>query len=175
VRAKPLTAAAAHARHAPRQPPIGPDRHRSNAIDHRPRRRYAGGGAPYWQYGAPAAQARWAAVNGCRQGPRTRRVTRHVTQVAYLACRRNADVVMYLVEGGGHTWPGSAAMIPLVPALGPVTFEIDRRHADVALLRALSASHDQPLNPLRPGGDGSRAAARDVPTPAIGQCRTLTP
>jgi polyhydroxybutyrate depolymerase len=32
---------------------------------------------------------------------------------------------MYLVEGGGHTWPGSAAMVPLVPFLRPVTFEID--------------------------------------------------
>jgi polyhydroxybutyrate depolymerase len=86
---------------------------------------YAGGGAPYWQYGAPAAQARWATINGCRQGPRTRRITRHVDQIAYSACRDNADVVLYRVEGGGHTWPGSAAMIPLVPALGPVTFEID--------------------------------------------------
>lgn len=75
--------------------------------------------------GVPAAQARWAEINGCRQGPRTRQVTRRVSQVAYVTCRRNADVVMYLVEGGGHTWPGSVAMVPLVPFLGPVTFEFD--------------------------------------------------
>ena len=86
---------------------------------------YAGGGAPYWQYGASAALARWAEINDCRRGPRSRRVSRHVTEVAYTGCRGNAEVVMYLVEGGGHTWPGSAAMVPLVPALGPVTFEID--------------------------------------------------
>jgi polyhydroxybutyrate depolymerase len=86
---------------------------------------FQGGGAPYWQYGVPAALARWAEINGCRRGPRARPVTEHVSQVAYLACRRNAAVVLYLVAGGGHTWPGSTAMIPLVPVLGPVTFEID--------------------------------------------------
>lgn len=86
---------------------------------------FAGGGLPYWQYGVPAAQARWAEINGCRRGPRTQSVTRHVSRVAYTACRRDADVVMYLVDGGGHTWPGSVAMVPLVPFLGPVTFEID--------------------------------------------------
>lgn len=84
---------------------------------------YTGGGAAYWQYGVPAAHARWAEINDCRQGPRTRRVTEHVDQIAYVACPHNANVVMYLVEGGGHTWPGSMAFVNL--GLGHVTFEID--------------------------------------------------
>ena len=86
---------------------------------------YLGGGAPYWQYGIEAALARWAEINDCRQGPRVGPVTADVTQVRYFGCRRNASVELYRVEGGGHTWPGSEAFIPLQPVLGPVTFEID--------------------------------------------------
>src|SRR3954447_15540094 len=84
---------------------------------------YLGGGAPYWRYGVPAAQARWAQINNCHQGPRTRAVTEHVDQVAYMACPHDADVVMYLIENGGHVWPSSEAFVGL--GLGEVTFEID--------------------------------------------------
>lgn len=86
---------------------------------------YLGGGAPYWQYGTPAALARWAQINGCRQGPRTEQVTENVDRIRYYACRQNARVELYVVAGGGHTWPGSEAFIPLEPFLGPVTFEIE--------------------------------------------------
>jgi polyhydroxybutyrate depolymerase len=84
---------------------------------------FAGGGAAYWRYGVPAAQARWAEINDCRQGPRTQSVTEHVDQVAYEACPHKADVVMYLIEGGGHVWPSSEAFVGF--GLGEVTFEID--------------------------------------------------
>jgi polyhydroxybutyrate depolymerase len=86
---------------------------------------YPGGGAPYWQYGVPQALARWAEINGCRRGPVTTSVTAHVDRISYSACRRGASVLLYRVAGGGHTWPGSEAFIPLQSALGPVTFEID--------------------------------------------------
>jgi len=86
---------------------------------------YTGGGAAYWQYGTAIAQARWAQLNGCRQGPRVQPVSAHVDRIAYTACRRDADVVQYRVAGGGHTWPGGEAFLPLVSSLGPVTFEID--------------------------------------------------
>jgi polyhydroxybutyrate depolymerase len=84
---------------------------------------YLGGGAPYWRYGVPAAQARWAEINNCHQGPRTRPVSEHVDQVAYVACPHDAQVVMYLIENGGHVWPSSEAFVGL--GLGEVTFEID--------------------------------------------------
>lgn len=29
-----------------------------------------------------------------------------VTQTSYSGCRDGADVVLYTVKGGGHTWPG---------------------------------------------------------------------
>jgi polyhydroxybutyrate depolymerase len=86
---------------------------------------YPGGGAAYWQYGVTQALARWAEINECRRGPRTTPVTEHVDKIYYWACRRDASVVLYRVAGGGHTWPGSEAFIPLEPILGPVTFEIN--------------------------------------------------
>ncbi len=86
---------------------------------------YAGGGAPYWQYGIDDALARWADINGCRRGPQTKTITEHVDRIRYTACRRGAEVVLYRVEGGGHTWPGAEAIVPLVPILGPVTFDIE--------------------------------------------------
>jgi polyhydroxybutyrate depolymerase len=84
---------------------------------------FAGGGAPYWGYGVPTAQARWAEINDCRQGPRTQSVTPHVDRVAYEACPNDARVVMYRIQGGGHVWPSSEAF--LNSGLGQVTFEID--------------------------------------------------
>ncbi|GGX30977.1 extracellular catalytic domain type 1 short-chain-length polyhydroxyalkanoate depolymerase [Streptomyces lomondensis] len=81
-----------------------------------------GGGFGYWGYGAETAQRRWAALNGCRLGPRTVQVTEHVSRVTHSACRRGARVSMYVIDGGGHTWPGST--IPLPPDSGPVNPEI---------------------------------------------------
>ena len=83
---------------------------------------FAGGGAPYWGYGYAAAAARWAVLNSCRPAPITRQITEHVSTISYRACKANADVVLYVIEGGGHTWPGSTAFWP--PELGPVTTEI---------------------------------------------------
>jgi polyhydroxybutyrate depolymerase len=68
---------------------------------------------------------RWAEINSCQQGPRAEPVTEHVSLISYFACRQNARVELYRVEGGGHTWPGSEAFIPIEPVLGPVTFEIE--------------------------------------------------
>jgi polyhydroxybutyrate depolymerase len=84
---------------------------------------FTGGGAPYWGYSVPAALDRWAELNHCRRGPVTRQVTEHVSVVFFVACRRNADTRLYVVAGGGHTWPG-ADDTDFPPALGPVTHEI---------------------------------------------------
>lgn len=107
---------------------------------------YTGGGAAYWQYGTAVAQTRWAQLNGCRKGPRVQPVSAHVDRIAYTACRRDADVIQYRVAGGGHTWPGGEAFLPLVPSLGPVTFEIDAtglmwRFFEHFRLRAPAAFH----------------------------------
>jgi polyhydroxybutyrate depolymerase len=84
---------------------------------------FTGGGAAYWGYSVPAALQRWAELNGCRRGPLTRQVTEHVSLVRYAACHQRADTRLYVVAGGGHTWPG-ADPTTFPPGLGPVTQEI---------------------------------------------------
>ncbi|MFF1732089.1 alpha/beta hydrolase family esterase [Streptomyces sp. NPDC058247] len=83
---------------------------------------YDGAGRPYWGYGTDTALAAWAHLDNCTQGPAATSVSEHVTKIAYGACRGGADVVLYRVAGGGHTWPGSD--LDFGP-LGPVTQEID--------------------------------------------------
>lgn len=69
---------------------------------------YNGGGdSTAWHYSVPVAQQRWAALNGCTSGPATSQVTAHVTVTTYRGCRDGAEVQLYSVSDGGHTWPGS--------------------------------------------------------------------
>jgi polyhydroxybutyrate depolymerase len=49
---------------------------------------------------------RWAQRNGCAAAPVESRITATVTRRAYTRCANGADVVLYTIEGGGHTWPG---------------------------------------------------------------------
>nr|WSY50829.1 hypothetical protein OG999_12370 [Streptomyces sp. NBC_00886] len=45
-----------------------------------------------------------------------------MSRVTYRACRGGDDVVSYVIDGGGHTWPGSTADWPA--DLGSVNQEI---------------------------------------------------
>jgi polyhydroxybutyrate depolymerase len=67
------------------------------------------------------AAENWAKHNGCSLEPVREQVSSQVRSISYSGCTDNADVVLYAVEGGGHTWPGSVD----VPRLGGVTGEID--------------------------------------------------
>jgi polyhydroxybutyrate depolymerase len=80
---------------------------------------YLDGGLQSWQYGIPDAMERWAELNGCRVGPRSKPVTEHVSRISYFGCARNARVVLYLAEGAGHTWPGSTTCDSLPDLCGP--------------------------------------------------------
>jgi polyhydroxybutyrate depolymerase len=51
--------------------------------------------------------ASWSAHNGCAPAPVADRITTHVERRTYGACRDGADVYLYVVDDGGHTWPGS--------------------------------------------------------------------
>jgi polyhydroxybutyrate depolymerase len=50
--------------------------------------------------------ANWARRNRCSADPSDTRVTANVRRLAYTNCADHADVILYTVEGGGHTWPG---------------------------------------------------------------------
>ncbi|MGJ6969467.1 extracellular catalytic domain type 1 short-chain-length polyhydroxyalkanoate depolymerase [Streptosporangium sp. G11] len=83
---------------------------------------YGGGGSALWQYSVPAAQQRWAAIDGCPGSPATTQVSAHVSRIAYQFCRNGTAIVLYAVSDGGHTWPGTPN-----PSLGNgnTTREID--------------------------------------------------
>ena len=83
---------------------------------------YGGGhiGGPSGLPIAPAetTAAAWAKHNGCRAGITRTRLSSQVVRLTWKGCA--VPVVMYRIEGGGHTWPGA---IP-VPRLGLTTKQI---------------------------------------------------
>jgi polyhydroxybutyrate depolymerase len=70
---------------------------------------YAGSNDARWGYGIDAALARWAALDGCAQGPGTSSVTENVDRVSYGRCRKGAAVALYRQRGGEHVWPTTAS------------------------------------------------------------------
>lgn len=72
----------------------------------------------------PDVAAAWAARNGCETEPKTSTVASDISVVRY-SCPDHADVELYEITGGGHTWPGSEFSKALVSILGPTTFSID--------------------------------------------------
>ncbi|WP_399127000.1 ricin-type beta-trefoil lectin domain protein [Streptomyces sp. ITFR-6] len=82
---------------------------------------YNGGGDNgAWRYSVAVAQQRWAALNNCPTGPAVTQTTTHVRRTVYTGCHDGADVELYTVSDGGHTWPGT----PHDNGNGNVTHEI---------------------------------------------------
>ncbi|MCH7837785.1 MAG: hypothetical protein IIC26_04685, partial [Chloroflexi bacterium] len=65
----------------------------------------------------------WAAHNGCDSVAVEEQVTENVRLVRYQACDEGATVELYVVEGGGHTWPDATLDFP-EDVLGVTTHEI---------------------------------------------------
>jgi polyhydroxybutyrate depolymerase len=49
---------------------------------------------------------RWAGRNGCGLDPEEIPGTGEVSGIRYTGCDENAEVILYSIDGGGHTWPG---------------------------------------------------------------------
>ncbi len=64
--------------------------------------------------------AAWAEHDGCAAEAQDEQVTAHVRRVRYQACDGGATVELYVVEGGGHTWPGAMD----IAVMGETTHEI---------------------------------------------------
>jgi polyhydroxybutyrate depolymerase len=60
----------------------------------------------------PDWTSRVAQRNQCKGAPSDTRVSPSVRRLAYMNCAENADVILYTIEGGGHTWPGGKAPLP---------------------------------------------------------------
>ena len=58
----------------------------------------------------PTWTASWARRNRCRPNPVESVVAADVTRLEYQGCADDAAVVLYTVQGGGHTWPGGKPM-----------------------------------------------------------------
>jgi polyhydroxybutyrate depolymerase len=71
--------------------------------------------------GAPDATAGWAAFDGCAKEFTDTPIGTDVRQRTWAGCQPGGEVVFYIVDGGGHTWPGS---IP-IDSLGKTTTQID--------------------------------------------------
>ncbi len=54
----------------------------------------------------PIWTANWARKNRCGPNPVDSVVAADVTRLEYTHCADDAAVVLYSIEGGGHTWPG---------------------------------------------------------------------
>jgi polyhydroxybutyrate depolymerase len=50
--------------------------------------------------------AKWARRNRCGLDPVESVAVTHVTRLEYTDCAEDATVVLYTIQGGGHTWPG---------------------------------------------------------------------
>ncbi|PYQ58865.1 MAG: hypothetical protein DMF58_13805 [Acidobacteria bacterium] len=58
----------------------------------------------------PIWTANWARRNRCAPKPVESVVAPDVTRREYTQCAENAAVVLYIVQGGGHTWPGGGPL-----------------------------------------------------------------
>lgn len=48
----------------------------------------------------------WAKKNGCADGAVESTIAHDVERLRYPNCAEGADVILYTIIGGGHTWPG---------------------------------------------------------------------
>jgi polyhydroxybutyrate depolymerase len=57
--------------------------------------------------GTELNMADWARLDGCRPTPLDEKIGSEVTKQTWANCAPGSDVVLYRIEGGGHSWPGA--------------------------------------------------------------------
>ena len=75
--------------------------------------------------GAVDASQAWAERNGCQQTPGTAPGGSGTEVREWAGCRAGAEVVLHILPGGSHTWPGSTGMAAYEGLLGPVSGALD--------------------------------------------------
>jgi polyhydroxybutyrate depolymerase len=68
------------------------------------------------------AMGNWATHDGCAPDATEDRLGTEVRRQSWGGCLDGTDVVFYIIDGGGHTWPGSNFD---VGRLGLTTKQID--------------------------------------------------
>ena len=64
----------------------------------------------------------WARNNGCSDRPAEEPVSPQVKKLSFADCR--AATVQYIVDKGGHSWPGAASNVRQLTGVGLVTEDI---------------------------------------------------
>jgi polyhydroxybutyrate depolymerase len=67
--------------------------------------------------------ADWARRNRCGLALVESAITKDVTRSEYTHCANDAAVVLYTIEGGGHSWPGGKPMPEWI--VGPTSKSVD--------------------------------------------------
>lgn len=85
--------------------------------------RWAAGAAdaPSYFSGAEDWVATWAQSNGCEPAPVVIPSQGDVQGIRYVGCDQDAEVTLYTIENGGHTWPGGWP----IPFMGKTSRDID--------------------------------------------------
>lgn len=71
----------------------------------------------------PTWTALWAERNGCEPKPTTAPFAPGIDRAEYTGCSDEASVVLYTIEGGGHSWPGGKPLPQWL--VGPTTSAVD--------------------------------------------------
>jgi polyhydroxybutyrate depolymerase len=100
--------------------------------------------------GYPAAVAAWAAANGCGDAADERR-SPQVLERTY-DCPAEGEVRFLVVEGGGHSWPGSTAQEAIESIVGPTIDEVDATEENWAFFRRHALPDRQEVGATGGGG-----------------------
>jgi polyhydroxybutyrate depolymerase len=74
--------------------------------------------------GYPASAQEWAETDGCSPKPTESKLTDTITERRW-SCPDDLEVVFDIIQGGGHSWPGSAFSQAAVKLVGPTDMSID--------------------------------------------------
>jgi polyhydroxybutyrate depolymerase len=74
--------------------------------------------------GYPDTVKRWAELDGCKADAHDEDVTEEVIRRTY-DCPEDADVVFFIIKGGGHTWPSSEFSKSIEKIVGHTTFDVN--------------------------------------------------
>jgi polyhydroxybutyrate depolymerase len=83
----------------------------------------------------PEVLQSWARRNGCKGEASEKRLAPDVAELSY-ACPRGAEAELYRVDGGGHSWPGSAFSKQIESVVGPTTDSISANEVMWAFFQA---------------------------------------
>jgi polyhydroxybutyrate depolymerase len=72
----------------------------------------------------PDVMADWAAADGCDPDAVEEAIGTDVVHLRWEGCAGGADVELYRVDGGGHSWPGSEFSVALADIVGATTTTI---------------------------------------------------